>query len=56
MSATIEVSEDGKAMKFYEVAPLTVLLTPEAIASVARTLGTDSDAHVEVRPWPAGRL
>jgi predicted transcriptional regulator len=56
MSATIEVSEDGKAMKFYEVAPFTVLLTPEAIAFVARTLGTDSDAHVEVRPWPAGRL
>jgi len=49
VSATIEVSQDGKAMKFYEVAPFTVLLTPEAITSAARTLGIDSDADVEVR-------
>jgi DNA-binding transcriptional ArsR family regulator len=55
VSATIEVSEDGKAMKFYEVAPFTVLLTPEAITSAAPTLGIDSDVDVEVRPWPAGR-
>lgn len=49
VSATIEVSEDGKAMKFYEVAPFTVLLTPEAIAATAPTLGIDSDTEVEVR-------
>ena len=49
VSATSEVSQDGKAMKFYEVAPFAVLLTPEAIASAARTLGTDSDVDVEVR-------
>jgi predicted transcriptional regulator len=55
VSATIEVSEDGKAMKFYEVAPFAVLLTPEAIASAARTLGIDSDDDAEVQPWPAGR-
>jgi predicted transcriptional regulator len=44
VSATIEVSEDGKAMKFYEVATFAVLLTPEAIATAARTLGSDSGA------------
>ena len=50
VSATIEVSEEGKAMKFYEVAPFTVLLTPKAIAAAAPTLGIDSDVDVEVRP------
>jgi len=50
VSATIEVSEDGKAMKFYEVAPFTVLLTPEAIAAAAPSLGIGSDVDVEVRP------
>ena len=49
VSATIEVSEDGKAMKFYEVTHFTVLLTPEAIASAVRTLGIDSDVDVGVR-------
>jgi DNA-binding transcriptional ArsR family regulator len=39
VSAAIEVSEDGKAMKFYEVAPFALHLTPEAIATAARTLG-----------------
>jgi predicted transcriptional regulator len=49
VSATIEVSEDGKAMKFYEVAPFSVLLTPAAIAAAAPTLGIDSDVDAEVR-------
>jgi predicted transcriptional regulator len=49
VSAAIEVSEDGKAMKFYEVAAFTVLLTPEAIASAVRTLGIDNDVDVGVR-------
>jgi predicted transcriptional regulator len=49
VSATIEVSQDGKAMKFYEVTPFTVLLTPAAITAAAPTLGIDNDAGVEVR-------
>lgn len=49
VSATIEVSEDGKAMKFYEVAPFTVLLTPDAIAAAAPTLSVASDMEAEVR-------
>ena len=47
VSATIEVSEDGKAMKFYEVAPFAVLLTPEAIAAAARTLDTGEETTVD---------
>lgn len=49
VSAAIEVSEDGKAMKFYEVVPFTVLLTPAAIAAAAPTLGIESDAGVAAR-------
>src|ERR1700730_587256 len=39
VSATIEVSEDGKAMKFYEVTPFSLHLTPAAIMTATRTLG-----------------
>jgi predicted transcriptional regulator len=39
--SSVEVSEDGKAMKFYEVAPFAVSLTPEVIAVAARTLSAD---------------
>jgi hypothetical protein len=34
----IEVSADGKAMKFYEVTPFTLTLTPEALITAAKTL------------------
>ena len=43
VSATVEVSDDGKAMKFYEVTPFALHLTPEAIATAARTLGPDRE-------------
>jgi predicted transcriptional regulator len=45
VSAAIEISYDGKAMKYYEVAPFAVLLTPEAIAAAASTLGADNDVE-----------
>jgi predicted transcriptional regulator len=43
VSASVEVSADGKAMKFYEVAPFALNLTPEVLRIAARTLTTDSD-------------
>jgi predicted transcriptional regulator len=43
VSSAIEVSEDGKAMKFYEVAPFAVLLTPGAIAAAVRSLPTSAE-------------
>jgi predicted transcriptional regulator len=49
VSADIEVSEDGKAMKFYQVTPFALQLTPKTIMDAARTLGADSNAEVEVR-------
>jgi predicted transcriptional regulator len=42
VTAAIEVSEDGKAMKFYEVTPFSVQVTPETITVAAETLGADS--------------
>ncbi|GAA1365863.1 MULTISPECIES: ArsR/SmtB family transcription factor [Catellatospora] len=36
--SAIEVSEDGKAMKFYELEDFSVLLSPETIAGAVRTL------------------
>src|ERR1700722_8334115 len=46
---SIEVSEDGKAMKFYEVAPFALHLTPKTIMVAARSLGAESDLEAEVR-------
>jgi predicted transcriptional regulator len=49
VSAAIEVSEDGKAMKFYEVTPFSLHLTPEAILAAARTLSTESKMEAGAR-------
>jgi predicted transcriptional regulator len=38
VTATFELSADGKAMKFYDTVPFTVTLTPQSIALAARTL------------------
>ena len=45
VSAHLEVSEDGKAMKFYAVTPFTLRLTPRTIAAVAPTLTQDGDSQ-----------
>ena len=49
VSAAVEVSEDGKAMKFYEVAPFALHLTPETIRIAARTLSTGGELEAELR-------
>jgi DNA-binding transcriptional ArsR family regulator len=48
VSAVIEVSEDGKAMKFYEVTPFTIQLTPKEIMAAVTTLTAGSDPDSEV--------
>ena len=50
VSAAIEVSEDGKAMKFYEVAPFALQPTPKTIMVAAQTLGADDRVDEEVLP------
>ena len=42
VSSVVEVSEDGKAMKFYEVTPFTIQLTPKEIMAAVATLTTGS--------------
>src|SRR3984957_7985189 len=49
VSSSVEVSADGKAMKFYEVAPFALTLTPEVIRIAARTLSTDTNLEAELR-------
>jgi predicted transcriptional regulator len=49
VSADIEVSEDGKAMKFYDVTPFAVRLTPQTIVAAARTLHAETELEAEAR-------
>jgi predicted transcriptional regulator len=49
VSASIEVSADGKAMKFYEVTPFALHLTPESIMTATRTLSTDRHLETELQ-------
>lgn len=45
VSGTLELSEDGKAMKYFEVAPFALRLTPETIAEAARTLTGERESE-----------
>jgi DNA-binding transcriptional ArsR family regulator len=38
VNGSLELSEDGKAMKFYELAQFEIVLTPETLAEAAKTL------------------
>ncbi|MFI6791903.1 ArsR/SmtB family transcription factor [Nonomuraea sp. NPDC050383] len=38
VSSQLELSEDGKAMKFYETRPFSIHLTPESIADAVEML------------------
>ena len=49
VSAVVEVSAEGKAMKFYQVAPFALTLNPETIRIAARTLSTAGDLEAELR-------
>jgi DNA-binding transcriptional ArsR family regulator len=41
VEGTLELSDDGKAMKFFEVAPFSILLTPERIVEAAASLSDE---------------
>jgi DNA-binding transcriptional ArsR family regulator len=40
----LELSEEGKAMRYFEIVPFSLNLTPEAIVAAARSLGADPGA------------
>jgi DNA-binding transcriptional ArsR family regulator len=42
VDGTLELSEDGKAMKYYEVTPFALDVTPERIIEAVRTLTVKS--------------
>lgn len=48
VSGSLELSEDGKAMKFFVVEAFDLWLSPESIAAAVRTLGDGTeDREVE---------
>jgi DNA-binding transcriptional ArsR family regulator len=47
VSGHLELSEEGKAMKFFEVNPFSLSLTPERIVEAARTLSTEERKEEE---------
>lgn len=49
VTAQLEVSPDGKAMKFYAVRPFAYELTPETLAAAAQTLTMPGDEPAGTR-------
>ncbi|WP_369204693.1 ArsR/SmtB family transcription factor [Streptomyces sp. PU-14G] len=50
---SLELSDSGKAMKFFEVSPFAYALTPQVVAEAARTL-TDQAAQAAGEQHGAG--
>jgi predicted transcriptional regulator len=38
---SLELSEDGKAMKYFDIAPFAIRLTPDAVATAVQSLSDD---------------
>lgn len=47
VTSTLEFSEDGKSMKFYEVTPFAFDITPQSIAAAAETLTTADSSRAD---------
>jgi DNA-binding transcriptional ArsR family regulator len=43
VTGSLELSGEGKAMKFFQVNPFALTLTPELLAEAARTLSTTDE-------------
>jgi DNA-binding transcriptional ArsR family regulator len=43
VTGRLELSDDGKAMKFFEVTPFAIELTPAVVVEASRTLSDPSD-------------
>jgi DNA-binding transcriptional ArsR family regulator len=43
VTGRLELSDDGKAMKFFEVVPFAIHLTPELVVRAAPTLDSESE-------------
>ena len=51
VTGRLELSEDGKAIEFFEVTPFAIDLTPELVVTAARTL-THGDGHTRPKETP----
>ena len=49
VTGRLETSDDGKAMRFYEVAPFVIHLTPELLVTSAETLELDPEQTTNER-------
>jgi predicted transcriptional regulator len=38
ITGSLEVSDDGRAMKYFEVTPFSIRLTPRSVAAIASTI------------------
>jgi predicted transcriptional regulator len=47
VTGSLELSESGKAMKYFELTPFSYVLTPDAVAEAARTLTEDEKTTVK---------
>jgi len=47
VTSRLELSSDGKAMKFYELAPFSLSLNPNAVAACVPTLAAKADDKKE---------
>jgi predicted transcriptional regulator len=43
VTGRLELSDDGKAMKYFDVTPFAIELTPDGVAEAAKTLSRDDD-------------
>lgn len=50
VKGSLELSEDGKAMKYFEVTPFALALTPESIAEAVKTLSDDAGQQPDSTP------
>lgn len=41
IEGNLEVSDDGKAMKYFEITPFSIRLTPRSVAEIAATISAE---------------
>jgi predicted transcriptional regulator len=44
ITGSLEVADDGKAMKYFEVTPFSIRLTPRSVAAIAATITQGENA------------
>ena len=43
VAGTLELSDDGKALKYFEIVPFAIRLTPESVAEAAKTIDEEEE-------------